>query len=75
MSASIISEIVEQLKGLPDDLQQEVLGFVRSLRASARRGIPGTQLLQFSRAIPMDDLKLMRQAIEASCEQVDLREW
>jgi len=37
--------------------------------------VPGKQLLQFAGAIPLDDLELMRQAIEDECEQVDLNEW
>ncbi len=32
MSNSIVTQIVEQMNDLPDDLQQQVLIFVRSLR-------------------------------------------
>jgi hypothetical protein len=45
------------------------------LVAHTRQGVPGRQLLRFAGAIPPDDLDLMRQAIEADCEQVDTHEW
>jgi hypothetical protein len=75
MSSSLISSVVEQLTSLPDDLQRQVLEFIRALKASARRGVSGRQLLRFAGFIPLDDLQLMRQAIETGCGQVDLNEW
>jgi hypothetical protein len=75
MSNSIIDKVVEHLATLPDSLQRQVLEFVQTLKASIRQGVPGRELLQFAGAIPLDDLQLMRQAIEAGCEQVELDEW
>ena len=75
MSTSLIDKVVEQLKALPEKLQWRVLEFTRALALSAPRGIPGQQLLRFAGAIPVDDARLMREAIEEGCEQVDTHEW
>lgn len=75
MSVSIIDQVVEQLKAMPQPLQWKVLEFAQTLVASKIRGVPGQQLLRFAGAIPSDDLQVMREAIEQSCEQVDLNEW
>lgn len=74
MSDTIV-RVVEQLETLPENLQQQVLAFVQTLRTVVRSGIPGKRLLRFAGTIPLDDLQLMRQAIETGCEQVDLNEW
>ena len=74
MNASIIDEVVEQLKAMPQDLQWQVLEFARTLKVEIQ-GTPGRNLLPFAGSIPPDDLQLMREAIEQGCEQVDLNEW
>jgi hypothetical protein len=71
----IIDEVVERLKVMPQHLQQQVLEFVRVLVEVEARGTPGQQLLRFAGAIPADDLRLMREAIEQDCERVDVDEW
>jgi hypothetical protein len=75
VSRTIVARVVEQLETLPENLQQRVLAFVQTLRTVVRSGIPGKRLLRFAGAIPLDDLQLMREAIETGCEQVDLNEW
>jgi len=75
MSNIIKIKVIEQLDTLPENLQREVLAFVEALQKVARRGVPGRQLLEFAGAIPLDDVELMRQAIEDGCEQVDVNEW
>ena len=75
MSRTIVARVVEQLKTLPENLQQRVLAFVQTLRTVVRSGTPGKRLLRFAGAIPLDDSELMREAIETGCEQVDLNEW
>lgn len=75
MNETIIGKVVEQLRTMPYDLQQEVLFFTRKLSSSTQIGVPGKTLLQFAGAIPLDELEMMRQAIEADCEQVNLNEW
>jgi hypothetical protein len=71
MNISVIDEVIEQLKAMPQDLQGRVLEFARKLAQSQVRGTPGQQLLHFAGAIPSDDLQLMREVIEQGCEQVD----
>jgi len=75
MSSIIKIKVIEQLETLPENLQREVLAFVEALQKVVRRGVPGRQLLEFASAIPLDDVELMRKAIEDGCEQVDLNEW
>jgi hypothetical protein len=75
MDNSVIANVVERMEMLPSDLQQLVLDFVQTLQASAQKGVPGRQLLQFAGAIPADDLTRMRQAVLSACEQVQLNEW
>ena len=75
MSDLVITQIVQQTEILPADLQQQVLDYAKKLAAFVRQGAPGEKLLRFAGAIPADDLQLMRQAIEANCEQVDTHEW
>lgn len=75
MSDIIINEVIEQLRTMPDNLQQEVLLFTRKLKTSSKVGVPGKNLLQFAGTIPPNDLEVMRQAIDSDCEKVDLNEW
>jgi hypothetical protein len=75
MDTPIIDKIVEQLEALPDELQQSVLEFTRSLTLSKPRGVPGGRLLRFAGAISPDEAHQMSEAIEQGCEQVDPNEW
>lgn len=75
MNVSIIDEVVEQLKAMPQPLQRQVLAFVRTLVKAEIRGTPGQQLLRFAGSIPLNDLQLMSEAIERDCERVDIDEW
>ncbi|MGL5080832.1 MAG: hypothetical protein ACRC8A_05045 [Microcoleaceae cyanobacterium] len=75
MNIPIIDEVVEQLKVMPQHLQWQVLEFVRTLVKAEVRGTPGSQLLRFAGSIPIDDLQLMREAIEQDCERLDINEW
>ena len=68
MSTTIMEEVLEQLKKLPQELQWRVLEFTYALSISAPRGVPGRQLLPFAGSNPLDDLDLMRQAIEQGCD-------
>ncbi|MBD2166336.1 hypothetical protein H6G04_18230 [Calothrix membranacea FACHB-236] len=75
MDTSILDQVIEQLKVMPQDLQSQVLEFARSLASSKIQGVPGWQLLRFAGAIPTEDLQLISEAIEQGCEQVDTDEW
>jgi hypothetical protein len=75
MDISIIDEVIEQLRAMPQHLQWRVLEFARILAKSQVQGTPGQKLLRFAGSIPPDDLLLMREAIEQGCEQVDTNEW
>ena len=58
MSETIISQVLDQLRTLPDKLQQEVLIFTQQLKAAAKVGVPGKNLLQFAGTIPLTWLSL-----------------
>jgi|YNPMSStandDraft_2_1061718.scaffolds.fasta_scaffold61028_1 hypothetical protein len=75
MNTSIIDEVVERLKTMPQPLQRQVLEFVRSLAKAEVQGTLGQQLLVFAGSISSDELQLIREAIERDCEQVDVNEW
>jgi hypothetical protein len=75
MDTPIVDKIIEQLKTLPHELQWRVFEFTRALALSTPRGVPGQQLLRFAGTISLDDVQLMREAIEQGCEQVDTDEW
>lgn len=75
MDISIVEKVVEQLKALPQELQWRVLEFTRALSVSTPHGVSGVQLLRFAGIIALDDVNIMRQAIEQGCEQVDVNEW
>ena len=75
MDASIVDRVVEQLKTLPNEMQWRVLEFTRALSVSAPHGVSGKQLLRFAGAVPLGDVKLMREVIEQGCEKVDANEW
>jgi hypothetical protein len=75
MSISVIDQVVEQLRAMPQPLQWQVLNFARTLIDSKIQGVSGQQLLQFAGSISVDDLQQMQEAIEQGCEQVDLNEW
>ena len=75
MDTPIVEKVIEQLKALPQELQRRGLEFTRALAESTPRGVPGRQLLRFAGAIPRDDIRLMSEAIERGCEQVDTNEW
>jgi len=75
MDTFVVEKVIEQLKTLPNELQWRVLEFTRALALSTPHGIPGQQMLRFAGAIPLDDVYLIREAIEQYCEQVDANEW
>ncbi|MFH0824643.1 MAG: hypothetical protein V2B18_17960 [Pseudomonadota bacterium] len=75
MDTSTVDEVVKQLQELPQDLQRRVLEFTRALAHSTPRGVPGRDLLRFAGAIAPDEVRLMSNAIEQGCEQVDAGEW
>ncbi|MEH2325861.1 MAG: hypothetical protein V7K32_20330 [Nostoc sp.] len=75
MDTSILDQVIEQLKVMPQHLQSQVLEFARTLADSKILGVSGQQLLRFAGSIPTDDIQLIREAIEQDCEQVDTNEW
>lgn len=74
MSERLAEQIIEQLNTLPDEQQQRLLDFARSL-ASSPEGIAGSQLLRFAGAIDADDVCLISEAVEEGCEGIDPHEW
>ncbi len=75
MNPSIIEEVFERLKVMPQSLQQQVLEFTRTLGNSTTvKGVRGSQLLRFAGTIPPDDLNLMSEAIDAYFQEVESKQ-
>jgi hypothetical protein len=70
---SLQEEILDQLDKLHVEQQRQVLDFARTLARPV--GKHGKDLLYFAGGINADDLKLMAQAIEQDCEQINANEW
>jgi hypothetical protein len=68
-------EIAIQVEKLSPDLQEQVLRFIASLRASYPAGESGTNLRRFSSSLDSVSARQMIQAIEEECERVDAAEW
>ncbi|MGK7919895.1 MAG: hypothetical protein AB4080_07795 [Trichodesmium sp.] len=64
MNLSVINEIVEQLKVMPQNLQYQVLEFAQKLPKTQVRGIPGKKLLPFAGSISPEDLQTMGKTIK-----------
>lgn len=75
LNTTVKKDIINQIGLLDYEHQRRVLDFARALAVTCPKGVPGKQLLSFAGTIPADDLKTMEQAIEDSCEKVDLNEW
>lgn len=73
-SSSIPDTVRECVEHLPGAEQARVLEYAKSL-ARPRRGVPGKDLLKFAGTISLEDLEIMRLAIEEGCERVDPDEW
>lgn len=74
MSTDIPSQISIELGQLPPEAQQRVLEYVRSLRRIGT-GVSVTALNKHIGSIDPEEGRLMIEAIEAGCEQVNLDEW
>jgi hypothetical protein len=75
IDTAIQSELLREVAQLPPTLQQRVVEYARTLVQSRLRGTPGTELLRFAGTLDPDDARIMMEAIEEGCEQVDKDEW
>lgn len=75
ISPMLKQDILEQVERLSYEQQQQLLDLARAMAMTTPKGVPGKRLLSFAGAIAVDDLQTMEQAIEESCERVDLNEW
>jgi hypothetical protein len=72
--ASLPQQILREVQSLNDDQQHQVWQYVQSLRQKPAPK-PGAALLDLAGTISKEDLRLMEQAIEEGCEQVDPNGW
>lgn len=75
MENEIIPEVVNTINCLPQNLQEQVLDYVRKLKKAHDSAGSGASLLDFAGSIPEEDLKIMRKVIEEDCGRIDLNEW
>jgi hypothetical protein len=75
MTTPLLDQLVHKINRLPARLQRKVLIFVDALQAAEITGGSGAALLKFAGQIPLNDLRLMGEAIEEGCERVETSEW
>lgn len=75
MSEQLKDQILAHLDELPDDQQQRILDYTRTLARETSGTVSGQDLLAFAGTIGADDLRLMARAIDESCERIDPSEW
>jgi hypothetical protein len=68
MIATIVSKILEQVKGLLENLQDQAVSFISPLK-------PGQVDLQFARSISSEEEERIRRAIETDTERVYRNRW
>ena len=71
----IREEIAKQVEQLPPLMQEQVLRFVASLRATEPAGEKGAALRMFSGSLDSASAQQISAAIERECEQVDNSQW
>lgn len=74
MSTDILSQIHAELGDLEPNSQRHVLEYVRSMKQTSK-GMGADLLRQHVGTISAIDAKMVVDAIEAGCEQVDVNEW
>ena len=67
MSPKLRDQLLQQLASLPEEQQERVLAFAKTL-APAPNGMSGKSLLKFSGTIGHSDLHLITAVIEQGCE-------
>ena len=69
----IKKEILKTINVLNKEQQLKLLGFVDSL--INKKSKLETNILQFAGCISKEDLRLMQEAINKDCENIDYNEW
>lgn len=72
---AVIDEVVQQLQIMNLELQHQVLEFARSLTKTKDSGTPASELLPLFGCIPADDIKIMKEAVDLDCGQIDYDGW
>lgn len=75
MSPSLAAEVVDRINALPEEKQQRVLQFIRSLSTEEPWLFSGRELLRMAGTISPEDGAEMARAIEEGCERIDPNEW
>jgi hypothetical protein len=70
MAQNIERELREQVSGLSNEQQRQVLDFVRSLAMLQRNGASGQAFLNVGGKIELSELAIMEQVIHEGCETV-----
>jgi len=67
------TQLLHDIQLLSEPQQQQVLAYVRTLQGAPPKS--GAAFVQLAGTIPIEELRLMEQAIEEGCEQVDVNGW
>jgi len=69
--ATLIQEIDSEVARLPENLQRQVLEFVRQLKHQKLSGIRGDDMLRFAGLFTSEEAEEMMSAISQGCGRVD----
>jgi hypothetical protein len=72
-TADLYRQILDGAQALSESQQRQVLAFIHALQSAPSRS--GADFVQLAGTIPIEELRLMEQAIEEGCEQVDPHGW
>ena len=77
LDADFRDELLKQLEQLSGDQQRRVLDFAHSLTTFTSQPIPipGKKIIRFAGTLTSEEAKVMKEAIDSACEQVNPNEW
>ena len=72
-ATTLHQQILQDVQSLSESQQRKVLHYIRTLQSVSPKS--GAALVQLAGTISADDLRLMEQAIQEGCEQIDSHDW
>jgi hypothetical protein len=72
-SAHITNKLNDVIRYLTKEQKENLLKFVESLIQKPKKD--NSELIDFAGAIPLNEVELMKSAIEEGCENINYDEW
>ncbi len=73
--SALTREIDQEISALPEELQRQVLDYIRQLRTRRMPGVPGPQMVRFAGMFTAEEADAMLADINAACGQIDHGGW